>query len=127
MNSNGSVEIVSTTKTRKRLHSIATKTEVSLLLPSSPSDTDCASPTRQARLLNPRLYSCFCIYQRSFILINLELSAAKATLHSHVSSQICGREEERRLIQQFCSQKLSDKTRTISNPCMYIYGAPGTG
>ena len=58
---------------------------------------------------------------------DLELSAAKAALHSHVARQICGREEERRLIEQFCAQKLNDENTDINNPCLYIYGAPGTG
>jgi Cdc6-like AAA superfamily ATPase len=65
-----------------------------------------------------------------FIFINVELSAAKVALHSHGSRQICGREDERRLIKQFCSQKLSnlnDENGEINNPCLYIYGAPGTG
>jgi Cdc6-like AAA superfamily ATPase len=54
--------------------------------------------------------------------INSELSAAKVALHSHGSRQICGREEERSLIQKFCTQN-----GEINNPCLYIYGAPGTG
>ncbi|CAF3997621.1 unnamed protein product [Rotaria sordida] len=109
-----------TTKSRKRtrkvLHPIATDTEidkeVSCSSPSPLTDSVCASPARRARLLNP------------------QLSAAKVALHSHVSRQICGREEERRLIQQFCAQKLSnsnDENGDINNPCLYIYGAPGTG
>jgi Cdc6-like AAA superfamily ATPase len=60
-------------------------------------------------------------------LVNLELSAAKVALHSHVSRQICGREDERHIIQQFCSQKFSNSDCEINNPCLYIYGAPGTG
>ncbi len=48
-------------------------------------------------------------------------------LHSHVSRQICGREDERRLIEQFCAQKFNDENGNINNPCLYIYGAPGTG
>ncbi len=66
----------------------------------------------------------------SSISIDSELSAAKVALHSHVPHQICGREDERRLIQQFCAQKLSnsnDENDHINNPCLYIYGAPGTG
>lgn len=60
-------------------------------------------------------------------MINSELSAAKVALHSHVSRQICGREDERHLIQQFCAQKFNDENGDINNPCLYIYGAPGTG
>ncbi len=56
-----------------------------------------------------------------------ELSAAKVALHSHGSRQICGREDERHLIRQFCAQKFNDENREIDNPCLYIYGAPGTG
>jgi Cdc6-like AAA superfamily ATPase len=48
-------------------------------------------------------------------------------LHSHVSRQICGREDERRLIEQFCAQKFNNENGDINNPCLYIYGAPGTG
>jgi Cdc6-like AAA superfamily ATPase len=48
-------------------------------------------------------------------------------LHSHVSRQICGREDERRLIEQFCAQKCNNENGDINNPCLYIYGAPGTG
>ena len=57
----------------------------------------------------------------------VELSAAKAVLHSHVARQICGRGDEQRLIDQFCMQKFNDENREINNPCLYIYGAPGTG
>lgn len=59
-----------------------------------------------------------------------EVSAAKIALHSHSTRQICGREEERRLIREFCTQKVhdsSDENESINNPCLYIYGAPGTG
>lgn len=84
-------------RTQKVLHPIATDTE-----PSS-------SPARRARLLNP------------------ELSAAKAALHSHVARQICGRDEERHIIRQFCAQKIQTENTEINNPCLYIYGAPGTG
>ncbi|CAF0948605.1 unnamed protein product [Didymodactylos carnosus] len=78
-----------------------------------PSGTNSAinSPFRSIRQLNP------------------QLSAAKAALHSTLLQRICGREEERRTIEQFLAQKLSnvaDKTKT-NNPCLYIYGAPGTG
>ncbi|CAF5003840.1 unnamed protein product, partial [Rotaria sp. Silwood1] len=111
---------VPTTKNRKRsrkvLYPISTDIEidkeVSCSSPSPLTDSACASPARRTRLLNP------------------QLSAAKVALHSHVSRQICGREEERRLIQQFCAQKLSntnDENGDINNPCLYIYGAPGTG
>ncbi|CAF0736506.1 unnamed protein product [Adineta steineri] len=115
----GSIEgIPITTKSRKRtrkvLHPIATDIEIDKeeSCNSSLTDSMCATPARRARLLNP------------------QLSAAKVALHSHGSRQICGREEERRLIQQFCSQKLSnsnDENEAINNPCLYIYGAPGTG
>lgn len=60
-------------------------------------------------------------------MIYLELSAAKVALHSHVARQICGREDERRIIQQFCAQKYNLENNDINNPCLYIYGAPGTG
>lgn len=57
----------------------------------------------------------------------IELSAAKAALHSQVARQICGREEERQIIRQFCAQKIQNENTKINNPCLYIYGAPGTG
>ena len=61
----------------------------------------------------------------------LELSAAKVALHSQGTRQICGREDERQLIKQFCSQKFADfnaeNGQIQNNPCLYIYGAPGTG
>ncbi|UJR31788.1 hypothetical protein I4U23_019266 [Adineta vaga] len=103
-------------RTRKVLHPIATDTDIvqedSCISSTSLIDSICASPARRARLLNP------------------QLSAAKVALHSHTTRQICGREEERRLMREFCSQKLSkssDENGTINNPCLYIYGAPGTG
>jgi Cdc6-like AAA superfamily ATPase len=68
--------------------------------------------------------------ERTCIEYYSELSAAKVALHSHVSRQICGREDERQLIQQFCTQKsteCNENNETIDNPCLYIYGAPGTG
>jgi Cdc6-like AAA superfamily ATPase len=51
-------------------------------------------------------------------------------LHSHAPRRICGRDEERRVIQRFCAQKLTqsgEENENINNPCLYIYGAPGTG
>ncbi|CAF1453718.1 unnamed protein product [Rotaria magnacalcarata] len=102
-------------RTRKVLHPIATDTElhekVSCSSPAPSTDSACASPARRARLL-----------------LNPQLSAAKVALHSHVARQICGREEERRVIRHFCAQKSShDENGIINNPCLYIYGAPGTG
>ncbi|CAF3439499.1 unnamed protein product [Rotaria socialis] len=107
--------IKSRKRTRKILHPIATDTEiraeVSCSSPAPLTDSACASPARRARLL-----------------LNPQLSAAKAALHSHVARQICGREEERRVIRHFCAQKSSnDENGIINNPCLYIYGAPGTG
>ncbi|CAF1346067.1 unnamed protein product [Adineta ricciae] len=103
-------------RTRKVLHPIATDTDIvkedSCVSSSSLIDSTCASPARRARLLNP------------------QMSAAKIALHSHTTRQICGREEERRLIREFCTQKVldsSDENGSINNPCLYIYGAPGTG
>ncbi len=114
-------------RTRKVLHPIATDTEIDKEISSSSPLTDniCASPIRRARLLNPRMY--LFLKFRIFLKFNLELSAAKFALHSHVSRQICGREDERSLIQKFCTQKSNDKNGDINNPCLYIYGAPGTG
>ena len=72
-------------------------------------------------------------YSNSFLYSSIysELSAAKIALHSHGSRQISGREEECRRIRQFCAQKLSNSNdengNIINNPCLYIYGAPGTG
>ena len=127
-------------RNRKALHPIVTDTTVDLDNSACSSSTVAlnesvgASPARRARLLDPRQsFSYLFSFNRMYficVFFCLELSAAKVALHSHVSRSICGREEERRQIERFCAQKSSEKndeSEDNPNPCLYIYGAPGTG
>lgn len=81
--------------------------------------------------IHVRIHDARAIFDHRTPRVIVELSAAKVALHSQGTRQICGREEERRVIEEFCLQKSKssneENEERINNPCLYIYGAPGTG